>query len=147
MVVMENHKGTKCIYRDMFCQEGYCSECGIKESYERMITTNNPLLIYVSAPYSKGDVTENVRRACMVGNLILAKGHIPFVPHLSHLWHIISPKTYQEWLDMDFAYIYRMDALIRVPGDSSGADREVALAEKLGIPVYYSLSEIREFVG
>ena len=24
-----NHKGTDCIYNDMFCQEGYCNECQI----------------------------------------------------------------------------------------------------------------------
>ncbi|MDP2364017.1 MAG: hypothetical protein Q8M94_09640, partial [Ignavibacteria bacterium] len=55
---------------------------------ERRIYLNTlllkPMLIYISAPYSLGDVVSNVRFACEVGDKILAKGHIPFIPHLSH---------------------------------------------------------------
>ena len=104
------------------------------------------LIIYVSAPYSKGDTVENVRNACLAGNAILAKGHIPFVPHLTHLWHFITPKSYEQWLEIDLALIPRMDALLRLPGESTGADREVELAKSLGIPVYYSLEEIPQSV-
>lgn len=100
-------------------------------------------IIYISAPYSKGDVVENVRNACLAGNEILRKGHIPFVPHLTHLWHLITPKDYETWLMIDFALIPRMDAMLRLEGDSYGADREVNLAKSLGIPIYYSLEEIK----
>ena len=31
--VIENHKGTWCPYKSLFCQEGYCSEC---EIYQRL---------------------------------------------------------------------------------------------------------------
>ena len=34
------------------------------------------------------------------------------------------------------------DAVLRVPGDSRGADQDVAIATGRGIPVYYSLGEI-----
>jgi hypothetical protein len=100
------------------------------------------VIIYVSAPYSLGNVTDNVRRACNAGDVILAKGHIPFIPHLSHLWHLISPKSYEEWLRIDMALLDMCDALVRLPGESPGADREVKEAEKLCIPVYYGLEEV-----
>jgi hypothetical protein len=34
------------------------------------------------------------------------------------------------------------DAVLRLPGTSPGADREVALALSLGIPVYYDIEEM-----
>ena len=136
--VEESYKGQFCSsLENLFCQEGYCSECAISKK----------MIIYISGPYSLGDVAENVRNACLAGNQILAKGHIPFVPHLTHLWHLITPKAQQEWLDIDLALIPRMDALLRLQGESKGADDEVALAKSLGIRVYYSLQEIRESVG
>ena len=100
-------------------------------------------LIYISSPYANGDVAENIRKACLAGNEILKKGHIPYIPHLTYLWHLITPKPKQEWLDIDLALIPRMDALLRLPGESAGADKEVALAKCLNIPVYYSLDAIK----
>jgi len=102
----------------------------------------NTKIIYISGPYTKGDVSLNIRNACLAGNELLKKGHIPFIPRLTHLWHIITPKPYQEWLDIDLALIPRMDAVLRLPGESPGADREVTEAECLGIPVYFSLEEV-----
>ncbi len=104
--------------------------------------SNKPMLIYISAPYSLGDVVTNVRFACEIGDKVLAKGHIPFIPHLSHFWHFLSPKSYEEWLKIDSAMIPRCDALLRVNGESKGADREVEIAKEKGIPVYYSLEDI-----
>jgi hypothetical protein len=34
------------------------------------------------------------------------------------------------------------DAVLRLPGESRGADRDVAIAEQRGLPVYRSLEEI-----
>lgn len=104
--------------------------------------SSNQLLIYVAAPYTKGDVAENVRRACEVGNVLLEMGHIPFVPHLSHFWHFAFPKPWEVWLRMDLVFLSRCDALLRLDGDSKGADIEVETALKLKIPVYKRLEDI-----
>ena len=34
------------------------------------------------------------------------------------------------------------DAVLRLPGESSGADTDVAIARRRGIPVYFDLEEI-----
>jgi len=102
------------------------------------------MLIYISAPFSKGDQFVNVRNACLAGDEILKLGHYPIVPHLTALWHAISPKTFEEWLKIDCVIIPRVDALLRLPGESVGADREVALAKSIGVHVYYSLQEIKD---
>ncbi len=100
------------------------------------------MIIYISAPYSKGDVCENIRRACFAGDELLRKGHIPFVPHLTHLWHLISPKPYKEWLAIDLALMSMCDAVLRLDGESVGADLEVDEAKRLCMFVYYDIQDI-----
>jgi hypothetical protein len=100
------------------------------------------MLVYISAPYTLGDQLVNVRNACLAGDGILKKGHYPLVPHLTALYHAISPKSYDEWLDLDRHIIPHCDALLRLPGKSKGADIEEALAKKLGIPIYHDIEEI-----
>lgn len=36
----------------------------------------------------------------------------------------------------------RCDAVLRLPGDSTGADQDVAIAESRGLPVYYDIAKI-----
>lgn len=47
--------------------------------------------------------------------------------------------THAEWLAVDFEYIRRCDALLRLPGESVGAEMEIAEANRIGIPVFHSL--------
>ena len=99
-------------------------------------------LIYIASPYSKGDVCENVRYACLSGDAIVAKGHQVFIPHLYHLWNIISPKPYEEWLRISRVWMSYCDALLKLGGESVGADLEVAEAKRLCMPIYYSLEDV-----
>jgi hypothetical protein len=39
------------------------------------------------------------------------------------------------------AWLAKCDCLLRLPGESKGADNEVFWAKKLGMPVYYSIQE------
>ena len=98
--------------------------------------------IYIVAPYSKGETAINVRNAILAGDKLLEMGHIPFIPHLAHFWHYLSPKPWEVWLKIDQDWLRVCDALLRLPGESKGADREVILARSLGKPVYYSFEEI-----
>lgn len=100
------------------------------------------MIVYISSPYSIGDQILNVRRQIDTADRLLELGHIPFVPCLSHFWHYLSPKMTEEWLRIDAAFVARCDAVLRLKGISTGADLEVAIAEKLGIPVYHTLDEI-----
>jgi hypothetical protein len=95
--------------------------------------------VYIAGPYTKGDVAVNVRTAMLAGLTLLKAGHAPYVPHLTHFLHILDPQPYHVWLDLDNAYLPYCEALIRLEGESSGADAEVALAHKLFIPVFNDL--------
>lgn len=97
--------------------------------------------VYIAGPYTRGDTAENVRKAVETAHYLLSLGHFPYVPHLTHFWHLLFPRPYEDWMRLDLGWLDTCDALIRLPGDSPGADREVAHAETKGIPVYYGLSE------
>ena len=100
--------------------------------------------VYVAGPYSQGDPVLNVRWAVQAADLLLTWGFVPFVPHLSHLWHTIAPKAYEDWLKYDNAWLPKCDAVLRLDGPSNGADKEVALAGELGIPVFTDLTALVE---
>jgi hypothetical protein len=93
--------------------------------------------IYVAGPFS-GEQMQNIRVAMLQGAHLLEHGLVPFVPHLSGFWDVVCPLPYDKWLEYDLAWLERCDALYRLQGASPGADREVARAEKLGIPVFYA---------
>ncbi len=102
--------------------------------------------IYIAGPYTQGDVAVNVRNAVLAANEVLDAGHTPFVPHLTHLWHLITPRPYEDWLCLDIKWLKICDVVIRLPGESAGADEEVAVAERLNIPVFGSVAEFLDFV-
>ena len=93
------------------------------------------MIVFVSGPYSQGDVAQNVRNAVLAADRIRAAGHLPIVPHLNHLWHLISPHEYDYWIQMDLELLELCDVMVRLPGESPGADGEERAARELGIPV------------
>lgn len=99
-------------------------------------------IIYIAGPYTKGDVAMNVKEAINVADHVLRFNMIPYIPHLTHFWHLTSPKRYEEWLEYDNVFLLKCDAVLRIPGESNGADKEVALATGNKIPVFYTFNEL-----
>ncbi len=99
-------------------------------------------VIYIASPYTLGDVAENVAIQIEAAHKILDMGHCPVAPLLSHYLHIHRQRPYQHWVEMDLALIPKMDIVLRLPGESKGADGEVALAQKLNIPVAFGWEEL-----
>jgi|GEM_PF-825467 len=103
--------------------------------------------IYVAGAYSKGDVAENVRTAIHEGDYVARLGHVPFIPHLTHFWHMLIPHDYEFWMSQDEQWLLSCDAILRLKGESAGADREVETAKKLGLPVYTSVFDVPKNVA
>jgi len=101
------------------------------------------MIVFISAPYTNGDTGQNIKRVIDCADKLCELGHIPFVPHLAFLWHLISPKPAGFWYEYDLVWLDFCDALLRLPGESVGADREVKIARERFIPVYYSVEDIR----
>ena len=56
------------------------------------------MIVYIAAPYSS-DPEKNTRDAIMIADVLVKQGYIPYIPHLNHFWHKISPKDYKFWLE------------------------------------------------
>lgn len=102
--------------------------------------------VYIAGPYTKGDVAENVNRAIRAANLLMDAGAYPYVPHLSHFWHLVYQRPYEDWLALDMAYLECAAAVFRIAGESHGADKEVEWAEAHGVPVFTEMWRVDEWL-
>jgi len=81
-------------------------------------------VIYIAGPYTNGDPVLNTRKAVEAADKLHQMGYIPIIPHLSMLWHTISPKDYDWWMEYDYELMDLCDGVVRLPGVSEGADLE-----------------------
>jgi len=98
--------------------------------------------VYIAGPYTKPDPLENVRKAIFFAEWLAALGHYPYIPLLTHYWEEQYHHDYEFWMKQDEEFLKVCDAVLRLDGESAGADRETALAERLGIPVFHSVLEL-----
>ena len=98
--------------------------------------------VYIASPYTKGDPVLNVRRSLEAADELMLLGFVPFAPLLSHFWHFYSPKDYLVWTAYDLEWVPVCDALLRLPGESTGADREVEEAREHGVPVFFDVETL-----
>lgn len=102
--------------------------------------------VYIAGPYSKGDTAINVRNAMELASQLIESGFNPYCPHLSHFLHLHRPQKYQKWLDIDLEWLDCCDYIIRLEGESNGADFEVEHFLKQGKVVFYSIDELIEYI-
>ena len=101
--------------------------------------------VYIASPYTKGDVAMNVRNSFLVADELVSLGFLPYAPLWTHFWHFLSPHTHDFWTKLDLEWVLKCDCVLRLPGESSGADAEVRFAIKNGMPVFYSIEELRNY--
>lgn len=98
--------------------------------------------VYIASPYTIGDVAKNVRRQIDYVEELMNMGFAPFAPLYSHFQHMVHPRPYEDWIKVDLEWIKSCDCVLRLGGESKGADREVEYARELGIPVYYYIEQV-----
>lgn len=95
-------------------------------------------VVYIAGPITGGKLghiqVQPVVEAIQLYYSLIEGGFVPICPQLSVLADFTDPGrlTYEQWLELDFRYIDLCDAVIRVPGESPGADREVEYARSKG---------------
>jgi len=116
-----------------------------------------PLLILIAGPYRSGTdgdpaaIARNLERLEAAAAPIYALGHVPMIGEWVALPILrgVDPAAG----DGDVMYetarrlLQHCDAVLRLPGESSGADTDVAIARERGIPVYTDLAEIPAIEG
>ncbi|KDN81019.1 NUDIX hydrolase [Kitasatospora cheerisanensis] len=117
--------------------------------------TEKPMLILIAGPYRSG--TDGDPRA-MAANLarleeaawpVFAAGHVPVIGEWIALPVLRSagagladPLADQVLYPTAERLLAHCDAVLRLPGDSTGADQDVAIARRRGLPVYHHVDEI-----
>lgn len=93
-----------------------------------MVSSMTPQLILMAGPYRSGTkddpelLARNLARLEEAAWPVFRSGHIPMVG---------------EWVALP---------VLRLSGESTGADQDVAIARERGLPVYFDVSEIPGYV-
>lgn len=99
--------------------------------------------VYIAGPMSKGDAAEHFCEAMKAYRDLIRNGYAPMCPQLT--WFASpfmrcplsgSELEHSDWLAVDLPWVLASDAVLRLPGESVGADMEVAAAQEHGIPVF-----------
>lgn len=100
--------------------------------------------VYIASPYTLGDVAVNVKRQIDCADELMNIGFLPFAPLYSHFQHMIHPRPYEDWIQIDLEWVEVCDCVLRLEGESHGADGEVLYAKQLGKPVFKSIEKLKE---
>jgi hypothetical protein len=116
-----------------------------------------PKLILIAGPYRSGTgddpelMAENLKRLERAAWPLFKAGHIPMIgewvalPVLSSAGASngpLDPLADQVMYPAAERLLQHCDAVLRLPGESKGADQDVAIATQRGIPVYHALGEV-----
>lgn len=101
------------------------------------------LLVFLAGPFTSNPM-HGTRAASLAGDILYAAGYDVYVPHLSILDDVISPHDSDYWYERTLRMVDHCDVLLRLPGESVGADRELERGKELGIPTFEGTAE--EFV-
>jgi hypothetical protein len=116
-----------------------------------------PQLILIAGPYRSGTNDDPERMANNLKALeeaawpIFEAGHIPMIgewvalPVLSSAGATggpLDPLAERVMYPTAERLLQHCDAVLRLPGESKGADQDVAIATQRGIPVYHALEEV-----
>ena len=105
--------------------------------------------VYVAGPITNGDTLLNIRNGMKAGTELVKLGYVPFVPHNDFIQYMLDPDAldYETLLAWDLAWVKRCDAVLRLPGESPGADREVQYARSQGLLVVNTVECLEEANG
>ena len=124
--------------------EAVLNMMGLKED---KATAPQKIRCYISSPYtapSSGERLLNVLESCAVWDELMNLGFFPYSPLWSHWQNELFPRSYDDWMASDLVWLEPCQALLRLPGESKGADIEVKFANEHNIPVFYSIEDLVE---
>jgi hypothetical protein len=120
-----------------------------------------PMMILIAGPYRSGTgddpakMAANLRRLEEASWPIFEKGHVPMIGEWAALpiWHVAGGRSVGDDLydrilhPVAHRLLQHCDAVLRLPGESKGAENDVRIARGRGIPVYFDVSDIPATAG
>ena len=117
---------------------------------------STPMIILIAGPYRSGThddprlIQKNLDRLESFATPIHEAGHIPIIGEWVALPIVrqVAASLSQDSIQENYLYpvasriLERCDAVLRIEGDSKGADNDVRIAEARGLPVYRRIEDI-----
>lgn len=114
------------------------------------------MLILIAGPYRSGTNDDPAKLDANLAHLekaawpLFEAGHLPMIGEWVALpvlrgaggTSVADPVAGQIMYPTAERLLERCDAVLRLPGDSKGADQDVAIARDRGIPVYFDLADV-----
>ena len=118
-------------------------------------------MILIAGPYRSGTGDDPALMAANLARLeeaawpLFAAGHVPMIgewvalPVLSSAGASgpLDPLAEQVMYPTAQRLLQRCDGVLRLPGASTGADQDVAIARERGIPVWYRIEDVPGCAG
>jgi hypothetical protein len=118
--------------------------------------TSRPLLILIAGPYRSGTgddpalMAANLQRLEEAAWPLFRAGHLPMIGEWVALPVLASagqpdplgPLAAEVMYPTAERLLAHCDAVLRLPGESTGADQDVAIARERGLPVYFRLEDV-----
>ena len=115
-----------------------------------------PLMILIAGPYASGTdgdpvlMQQNLERLERAAWPLFRAGHIPMIGEWVALPVLSSagatgpsdPLAAEVMYPVAHRLLQHCDGVLRLPGESRGADQDVAIARERGIPVYTALEDV-----
>jgi len=106
------------------------------------------MIIYISGKYS-GEVEKNVRKARQAAIRIWELGAVALCPHLNTaFFERDCDCDYEDYIRGDLELLEKCDVIYMLDNwqGSDGAHREHRKAKELGLPIFYSLRDLKNYV-
>jgi hypothetical protein len=114
------------------------------------------MFILIAGPYRSGTnddpekMAANLQRLEQASWPLFRAGHLPMIGEWVALpvWRSAGGKKLGDAIYDQIFYpaagrlLQMCDAVLRLPGESTGADNDVRLAQERGLPVYYRLEDV-----
>jgi hypothetical protein len=114
------------------------------------------MMILIAGPYRSGTdndpklIKKNMDRLESMALPIFRKGHVPMIGEwvANPLIELAGSKEVGDEIFNEIQYptahrlLTKCDAILRIKGESKGADQDVVIAKELGLKIYYDLNEI-----
>ena len=129
------------------------------------------LIVYISGPISKGNLAANINQGTAAFLRLVKAGLAP----ICTMWSVYAKEcleftssamfnlpvkvmcqatvtgndqmSHADWMGVDLTFVEVSNCILRLPGESVGADAEVAHAKSLGIPVFYTETELLQWAA
>jgi hypothetical protein len=114
------------------------------------------MMILIAGPYRSGTnndpklIQKNMDNLESMALPIFRKGHVPMIGEwvANPLIELAGSKEVGDDIFNEIQYptahrlLTKCDALLRIKGESKGADQDVVIAKELGLKIYFDLNEI-----